>query len=758
MSENRDSLESQSQENASQVQVEDNFSEPNTMSSSSIFAEPSSYYSQTVAYGTNINVPQAANEIRQFVQKFTVDQQGPDAIGLYLEKIKEMKEIDNYNLNVDMQHVKAYQEMLYKQIVSFPLEMIQIFDSVVKEMFQSFNPDDPHVSSVQVRPYNLSELKSIRQLHPCDIDRLVSVQGMITRTSPVLPDLSEVAFKCRNCGHVEIVQVANGKVAEQTTCPQCNSANTLEIEHNLSLFSDRQHIKLQESPETIPQGETPQTVGAIVFEELVDYAKPGDRVVLTGVWRAMPARVNPRVRTLHSVYRTYIDVVHIRKNLERAIGNEDKSQDFDESTRTQRQIREREERARKLAEDPELYDKLIGSFAPSIWQMDEQKKGLLSLLFGGSTSAAGTRGDINILLVGDPATAKSQLIQYTHKIAPRGLYTSGKGSSAVGLTASVVRDPESGEFVLESGALVLSDKGVCCIDEFDKMNDSARSVLHEVMEQQTISIAKAGIVTTLNARAAIVACANPRDSSYNKNLSVVDNIQLPPTLLSRFDLVYLVLDSPDENRDRQLAKHIIGLFTTRDEVATPIPPGELSDYIAYAKEHCNPQLTDEAEKLLIDGYLEMRSLGGRNVISATPRQLESCIRIAEAWAKMRLSPTVEKQDVENALKLMQEALHQSATDPTTGIIDMDLLTTGTSTEKRNRISSLCKEIIRILDATKEETVTVSFIQQKLRTAPQFAEVQAKDIDDALYSLEADEVIYLNVENNRPTKASLLRQR
>ena len=739
----------------SQIRIEDHFnSDSGPLLSSSTLADPSSYYSQTVAYGTNINAQVVTAEIRKFIQTF-VDENESDK-PLYFQKIQEMREIENYNLNIDCHHIHKFNPILYNQFVAFPIEMLQLADAVVKEIFQTLfqGVDTEAVNLVQTRPFNLLETKPIRDLQPSDIDRLVSIRGMVTRTSSVIPDLKVAALKCRQCDHIENVEVMNGKITDPGKCSVCGATNSYDIEHNLCIFSDRQHIKIQENPESIPQGETPQNIAGIAFEELVDYARPGDRVEITGVWRAAPTRLNPRIRTVHSVYRTYIDIVHIRKSFTTQIENEE-IQNFDETIAIKEHEEKRKQMAEELSKDPEIYEKLIRSFAPSIWQMDEVKKGLLCLLFGGSLNSHNKRGDINILLVGDPATAKSQLIKYTHKVSPRGLYTSGKGSSAVGLTASVVRDTDTGEFVLESGALVLSDRGVCCIDEFDKMNESARSVLHEVMEQQTVSVAKAGIVCTLNARASIVACANPIESSYNPKLSVVENIQLPPTLLSRFDLVYLVLDHVDAARDQKLARHIVGMYSTRDEVSSVIPAAKLTDYIAYAKEHCNPVFTDEAQKILVDGYVEMRGMGGRKVISSTPRQLESCIRIAEANAKMRLSEKVEAKDAEEALRLMKEALHQSATDPSTGLIAMDLLTTGTSAERRSRIAAIAKEVTRMLQAVSSNSLSFGQIVSNIKGV-MGQNVTENEIVDALFSLEAEETVFLNVENQRPTKATLLR--
>jgi DNA replication licensing factor MCM4 len=526
------------------------------------------------------------------------------------------------------------------------------------------------------------------------------------------------------------------------------------------LFNDKQLVKIQEMPENIPEGETPLTIIAYTYDNLCDVLVPGDRVTLTGIFRALPQRLNPRIRTVKSVFKTHLDVLHIEKynptrmNAEEATpvaagglreGAGGISRQLSIGGLSALQL-ERQARIEAMAREPNLYSRLAHSLAPSIWEMEDVKKGLLLQLFGGcNKETTRIRGEINILLCGDPGISKSQLLSYVHKTAARGIYTSGKGSSAVGLTASLVKDPDTREPMLESGALVLSDRGVCCIDEFDKMNDSTRSILHEVMEQQTVSIAKAGVIATLNARTSILASANPIESRYNPKLSIIDNLQLPSSLLSRFDLIYVLLDPERPENDRRLATHLVSLFQDPAERVQSsnnfFPKKALTDYISYAKAKVHPRLTDEASRALIAAYIELRQLGarssGKKIITATTRQLESFIRLSEAHARLHLRSEVTQEDVEEAVRLVRVATQQAATDPRTGMINMDLLTTGHTDAQRDHVQNLV-EVLRdlMVDRPHKSSYSVNSLIRDLSTDTDIPIVR-EEVAEALRTLASE---------------------
>ncbi|KAJ1948903.1 MCM DNA helicase complex subunit [Linderina macrospora] len=710
-------------------------------------------------WGTIVHVREVMTTFKDFLLHFTPAHRppNPDTLtesehteAVYPQLLQRMHDSEIFQLNLDAQNLRAYApaQGLYRQLVNYPEEVVPIMDYVLTELFlEQFPNADLTQTDLKVRPYNLTTSTNMRSLNPSDIDKLVSVRGLLIRSSAVIPDMERAFFRCLQCDWTTTVGIDRGSVNEPTQCGNaaCLQRDAIELVHNRSTFADKQLARLQETPEVIPDGQTPHTVTLVMHDELVDASKPGDRLEITGVYRGVPVRTNPRNRTVQAIYRTYIDVVHVRRlgrsrvqreqatgldiaeavvDMHRAAaaGSTDDGTD-DLQAFTAAEVAE----FRRWARDPRLFDMLARSLAPSIYEMEDVKRGLLLQLFGGvrkqlaRAGAPRSRGDINVLIVGDPGVSKSQLLSAVHALAPRGIYTSGKGSSAVGLTAYVTRDPDTRQLVLESGALVLSDDGVCAIDEFDKMSEATRSVLHEAMEQQTISIAKAGIITSLNARCSILAAANPVDSRWNRDLSIVENMNLPPTLVSRFDLVFIVLDTVDETMDRRLARHIVGLYAddtdqdadaaaANDDELPIVPAATLTRYIAYARRHVTPHISDDAADALVRAYVDLRRMGrdssssttgaalaGNNGrVTATARQLESMIRMAEAHAKMRLSDSVDVSDVDEASRLMREALRESATDPRTGLIDLDLLNTGFAASDRRQLDSIKRETRNML--------------------------------------------------------------
>jgi DNA replication licensing factor MCM4 len=722
----------------------------------------------TFVWGTNVNIAEAQSRFRRFIANFEgreEEREGTqtqtqtqnnnnnnrqagaratatmsldfsdlqdDSRPKYPDLILDVIKRGENSIDLDCKDLHSYDEELYSQLISYPQEIVPLFDIVMNEIamgivqqdeslrqhFAQMSEESGLMFRLQVRTFNLREVKTMRGLDPADVDHLISVKGMITHVSSILPDLKQACFKCSVCGATpEPVYIDRGNIQEPQKCNVCNALNSMILLHNRCLFSNKQQVKMQETPDTVPEGETPSTMSTYVFDDHVDAIKPGDRVKITGIFRALPVRIANKQRNLRAIFKTYVDVIHVEKDdpndsasflqskiCRESAGNAAGTEPGEEDSPV-KYTAEEERKFEEIAQSPGIYERLVKSLAPSIWELDDVKRGILCQLFSGTRKGLQTgerlRSEVNVLLCGDPGTSKSQLMSYVHKLSPRGIYTSGRGSSSVGLTAYVARDPETRELVLESGALVLSDLGVCCIDEFDKMSDDARNALHEAMEQQTVSLAKAGIICTLNARASVLASANPAGSRYNPAQSVVENLKLPSTLLSRFDLIFLILDKADLAADRQLARHLVSLHNPEEEQEMSpqneiISLDDLRSYILYAQTKCKPQITDDAAEALVNYYVDMRRMGtssaGNKVITSTPRQLESLVRLSEALAKMKLASTVEVSDVDEAARLVKVALQQSATDPRTGTIDMDLIQTGVSSSLRQMRHKLEQEV------------------------------------------------------------------
>lgn len=495
---------------------------------------------------------------------------------------------------------------------------------------------------------------SVRNVRAGNIGKLVVVRGIVTRATEVKPVMTVATYTCDQCGAESYQPISGPSFMPLVMCPsnECQknkSGGRLYLQTRGSKFMKYQEIKLQEHNDQVPVGNIPRSMTVVARGETTRLAAPGDHVMVSGVYLPM-VRAAFKQMSQGLLSETYLEahrVVRVKKT------DEVEGDDL-ELTR---------EEIEALSQEEDFYEKLASSLAPEIYGHEDVKKALLLLLVGGvdcTPHGMKIRGNINILLMGDPGVAKSQLLSYIDRIAPRSQYTTGRGSSGVGLTAAVMRDPVTNEMTLEGGALVLADQGVCCIDEFDKMLDGDRTAIHEVMEQQTVSIAKAGIMTSLNARVSILAAANPAFGRYNIKRSAEANIQLPAALLSRFDLLWLIRDRCDSENDLRLAQHVTYVH---QHSRPPKPQFEtldtklISHYISACKLKL-PVVPEALTDYIVGVYVQMRqeargSKGGVNQTFTSPRTLLALLRLSTALARLRLAGVVEKEDVNEAMRLME---------------------------------------------------------------------------------------------------------
>ncbi|MEA2070507.1 MAG: minichromosome maintenance protein MCM, partial [Asgard group archaeon] len=510
---------------------------------------------------------------------------------VYREKIQKMTVEGGISLSVNFNDIIRFNPDLARRTIDEPKEFIEAGNRAVEEVIEiededyAFTTIDFFIRFTNLAESNVIPLREIRSEH---VGKLIMLQGIITRATVVKPLLVEGYFSCTNCGEIIIKTLKEGRYSPPDRCPNpgCGRAGPFKLLVDESKFVDWQKITIQERPEDLPPGQMPRSVNVLLRNDLVDTVRPGDRVMVAGVLHSIP----DFSKRSHGKLATF----HINMHANNVIPEEKEYESIEITEEEEQEILD-------LAKDPWIHKKIVQSIAPSIHGNELIKESIALLLFGGVPKVLPDglkiRGESNILMIGDPGTAKSQMLRYVAQLAPRALYTSGKGTSAAGLTVAVLRDSDTGEFTLEAGALVLADRGVACIDELDKMRKEDRTSIHEALEQRTVSVAKAGIVATLNARCSIIAAANPKLGRYVNSRSAAENINLPVTILSRFDIIWIVKDKPKEELDRQKAEHILRLHTLGvTEQEPPIKMELLKKYISYAKQTSHPVFSEEAAK------------------------------------------------------------------------------------------------------------------------------------------------------------------
>lgn len=610
---------------------------------------------------------------------------------------------DNRSVTVDYNELEMFDPDLADLLIEKPEEILKAAQKAVKNIDPQRKNADIHIRFENIR--NNIQLRYLRSKY---IGKFVSVDGIIRKTDEIRPRIINALFECRSCMRLQEVPQTSNVISEPALCKECGGRSFKLLQED-SEFMDTQTIKVQEPLENLSGGEEPKQISVILEDDLVDSVTPGDIVRITGTMKTVRDEKTKR-------FKNYIYGNHI----------EAREQEFEELEISE----EDEEKIKELAADPEVYEKIINSTAPSIKGYREVKEAIALQLFGGSAKEledkTRIRGDIHILIVGDPGIGKSQMLKYVSKLAPRGIYTSGKGTSGVGLTAAAVRD-EFGGWSLEAGALVLGDRGNVCVDELDKMKPEDRSAIHEALEQQTISIAKAGIMATLNSRCSVLAAANPKFGRFDRYKSIGEQIDLPSPILSRFDLIFVVEDKPDVERDTKLADHILKIHKD-NSIPFEIEPELLRKYIAYARREIHPKLTTEASKVLQEFYVSMR--GGAededSPVPITARQLEALVRLSEASAKIRLGDEVTTFDAKRAIEIQQKCMKQVGYDPETGKVDIDKVEGRTPKSDRDKFR-VVTEVIGELEAEYNGKTPKTILISELEDRYNMSEEKVEDI-------------------------------
>lgn len=616
------------------------------------------------------------------------------------KEIRKLAKAGERVIHLPFSKLVGFSPMLADLVIDAPEETLAILENALEELELA---KAPRVRFLDLPSSAGEKIRNIRAKH---LDQFISVEGIVRQASDVKPQVVNARFECPSCGAILSVLQVDRKFREPSRC-SCNWKGNFKLLSKEMV--DVQRIILEESPDSLEGGEQPRRINIFLKEDLVDprmekHVTPGSRIKIHGILKEVPVPLQTGISTRFDIALEANNVISLEES-------------FEELDITEEDIKE----ILELAADLNIFKRLAQSIAPSIYGFNQIKEAILLQLFGGvkKTKSDGgqTRGDTHILLVGDPGVAKSAMLQYISIIAPKGRYVSGKAATGVGLTASVTRDEFLRGWALEAGAMVLANKGIVMIDEIEKMNEHDRSTMHQAMEQQNITIAKANIYATLHAETSVLAAGNPKLGRFDPYTPIPQQIDISPALLSRFDIIFIIRDLPNKIQDEAIASHVLEEHK-QEVIHDVIEPKLFRKYVAYAKQKIKPKLTDEAIKEIRDFYVKLRNQSVRTdtdikPIPITPRQLEGIVRLAEAHAKLHLREKVTREDAKKAIELLKTSLSQVGYDEETQSFDIDRITTGITSSKRGKIL-LVREVISQLESKLGKLIPMEELENALQ--------------------------------------------
>jgi len=643
----------------------------------------------------------------------------------YRKEIGQSIREDKNVIIVDFQDLATFSHELAEELLNMPEEILQILETALDELGL--------IKKARVRFINIPETQhsKIGHIRARHLNKFISIEGIVRQASDVRPQVIVAKFECPTCGTIISVMQIEKKFREPSRC-SCGRKGQFKLISKEMV--DAQRLVVEESPESLVGGEQPRKISVFLQEDLVEpkmeaNTTPGSRVKVIGVLKEVPVPLQT------GAISTRFDLAIEANNI---IPLEETFEEVKISEEDERQIQE-------LAADPKVFEKLAASVAPSIWGYEEIKKALVLQMFGGvrkmGKDGSTRRGDVHILLIGDPGVAKSQLLKFISDLAPKGRYVVGKAATGAGITATVVRDEFLRGWALEAGAMILANKGIVCIDELEKMDPNDRSAMHEAMEQQTVTISKANVQACLQAQTSVLAAGNPKLGRFEPFQTIAQQIDLPPTLINRFDVIFTMRDIPDKFKDDSIATHVLTQYQKDDKII-PIERELFRKYVAFAKRKIKPVLSDEAVKEIRDFYVKMRNAPiaadamGSRAIPISARQLEALVRLSEAHAKMRLSKKVTKEDVKVAIEIITYYLMQVGYDYETKTFDIDKIAVGVSTSQRSKVI-LLRETINKLEERLGKFIPIEELEKELE-----GKLNKDEIEEAIQKLIASGDVFI----------------